>query len=155
MTQLTPNFNLEEFEIDGPIPEECVPVFTKLCSTLLEPIREHFGAMPIIITSGYRPPAANAAAHGVSNSQHVATAEYCAADFKITGDTNMRPVFDWVRALSNLVWDQLILEHGNGEDIIHLSVTMTTNRREALEGATANQTAYERWSVQELPSQSA
>lgn len=133
--------------MDGPMPDECVPTYTVLCHNLLEPIRTHFAAA-VEITSGYRPPAANETAHGVKNSQHVATAEYCAADFKFVGQTDMRPAFDWIRQQTNLVWDQLILEHDPGAgDIIHISVTRATNRRMALEGETANQSAYTAWPV--------
>ena len=50
---LTEHFTLEEFELDGPMPQECVYLYTKLCEMLLEPLRVHYG-QPIIVTSGYR-----------------------------------------------------------------------------------------------------
>jgi hypothetical protein len=145
--QLTPHFAREEFELDGKMPDECVPMYTVLCHNLIEVIRAHFG-MAMEITSGYRPPAANEAAHGVKNSQHVATEDYCAADFKFVGRTDMRPCFDWVRQQTSLVWDQLIMEHDPGaSDIIHISVTRTVNRRMALEGSIENLSAYTPWPV--------
>lgn len=146
MTLLTPHFAREEFERDGTMPDECVPLYTKLCETLLEPLRIHFG-LSVSITSGYRSVAANAAAHGVPASQHVATANHCAADFKFVGMDDMRAAFDWLRSQPHLQWDEAILEHEHwsvaGEaDIIHLSLTNARCRRMALEGATANRTAY-------------
>ena len=147
MTQLTEHFTLEEFALDGPIPAECIPTFQALCENLLEPLRVHYGE-PIIITSGYRSPESNAAAHGVSNSQHIATAVYCAADFYVQSMRgNMRPLFDTVRNSAALQFDQVILEHdvANGTDIVHASWSRAENRREALEGDTANQSPYRHW----------
>jgi len=144
---LSPNFHREEFERDGPMPDEALASYTALCGTLLEPIRERFG--PILITSGYRSASANRMAGGVPDSQHVATADHCAADWWIAKVT-IRDVFDWIRLESSLVWDQLILEHGDTGDIIHLSWSKTP-RREALEGLTGNRSGYERCAVKMLP----
>jgi zinc D-Ala-D-Ala carboxypeptidase len=145
VTPLTEHFDLDEFALDAPIPEECVPIFKSLCEQLLEPLRIHFDE-PILVTSGYRTPASNAAAHGVSNSQHVATDMYCAADWYLFSmHSDMRPVFDLVRSSAGLQFDQLILEHGAGGDIIHSSWSRALNRREALEGETANQSGYKPW----------
>ena len=148
--QLTEHFSLEEFERDGaPVPDACVPVFRALCEKLLEPLRVHFGE-EIVITSGYRSQDTNAAAHGVKNSQHVATAMYCAADWKIPGrEGDLRAVFDLVRNSSALEFDQLILEHDprTGTDVIHSSWSRAFNRRIALEGETANAVAYKSWPV--------
>lgn len=141
--QLSEHFAQEEFEKDGPIPQNCLDTFQNLCNSLLEPIRNRYGAVEI--TSGYRSPAANAAAHGVPNSEHVATPGTCAADFTIVGQ-DMRPVFDWIRLESGLKWGQAILEHGATCDIIHISINPRL-QRDALEGATANRTGYQRWPV--------
>ena len=146
---LSEHFDQSEFELDGALPETCVSVFQKLCSSLLEPIRSQFN-LPITVTSGYRSPAANAAAHGVPNSEHVASADTCAADWYIVGQ-DMRAVFDWIRLSSGLRWGQVILEHGTHNDIIHLSVNPRL-QRDALEGATANRTGYQRWAVSPLES---
>lgn len=135
---LTEHFDRREFEKDGPMPEECVPTYRSLCVQILEPVRAEFG--PVVVTSGYRDPADNAAAHGVAHSQHEATAEYCAADFTILG-VYARRVFDWIRG-GQLPFDQVILEHGLNNDIIHVSWTSGSPRREALEGDTANRSAY-------------
>lgn len=145
--QLTEHFKREEFELAGPMPDECVPMYTVLAHNLLELVRIHF-KIPVEITSGYRPPSDNEEAHGVKNSQHMATADYCAADFKFKDAAlDMRSAFDWIRLHKDLVWDQVILEHGVHSNVIHLSVTRTTNRRMALEGDTANRSAYSPWSV--------
>lgn len=139
---LSAHFSLDEFEQDGPMPAECVYPYTRLCELLLEPLRVHYG-QPIIITSGYRSPASNEAAHGVKNSQHVATGAYCACDFYIQGmHQDLRPVFDLIRQTPSLIFDQEILEHGADGDVIHVSWSRAFNRREALEGATGNESAY-------------
>ena len=83
----------------------------QLCRDLLEPIRAQFG--PVVVTSGYRCPALNAAIGGVETSQH-AIAE--AADFIVPG-RDLDTVFDWIRC-SNLEFGQVILEPG----WIHLSL---------------------------------
>lgn len=144
---LSPHFDLIEFEPDGPAPSETVPLYTSLCSEILEPIRARVN-QPIIVTSGYRDDAANAAAGGVLHSQHdcVAPWTFCAADFKIDSQPDLRNLFDWVRLKSGLPVDQLILEHGtSGHDILHASWVTGTPRREALEGDTANRSGYTSW----------
>ena len=145
--ELSPHFALEEFNIDGSMPVACESVYQEQCVRQLEPIRTQFGK-EIVITSGYRNPTDNAAAHGVAHSQHEATAVYCACDFKALGmEADMRPVFDWVRQNSELPFDQIILEHNpaNQQDIIHISYSRAFNRRMALEGETANQESYKSW----------
>lgn len=149
--KLSPNFNREEFEQHGPMPEEALASYGTLCTELLEPINAKFG--PILVTAGYRDAIANKLAGGVPTSQHIATADKCAADWYIlafvTPKTAMRDVFDWIRLESSLVWDQLILEHGERTDIIHLSWSRTP-RRMALEGLTANRGKYTQCAVKSL-----
>ena len=141
MTQLSEHFQQSEFERDAVLPFDCIPIFQMLCANVLEPIRDYAG--PLLITSGYRPPEANAAAHGVPNSQHIATPHECAADFEAVNSHDLRHIFDWIRLKSGLPIDQLILEHqqNGGPDVIHVSYVIEGARREALEGATANQSA--------------
>jgi zinc D-Ala-D-Ala carboxypeptidase len=141
---LSNHFAKLEFEKDGEMPDSCVLAYRSLCESILEPIRAHLG-LPLRILSGYRSPAANAAAGGVSDSQHVATATACAADWWVP-TLDMRTAFDWIRLESGLAFDQLILEHGIHNLIIHTSWS-TTPRRMALEGATANRTGYITWPV--------
>ena len=141
---LSTHFAQLEFERDGEMPDSCDIPYRHLCEDILEPIRSHVGE-PLRILSGYRSPSANQAAGGVSGSQHVATADYCAADWWVP-TLDMRGVFNWIRLESKLPFDQLILEHGDHNDIIHTSWS-TTPRRMALEGATANRTGYQSWPV--------
>lgn len=145
--QLSEHFSREEFERDGVMPDEAVDSYRSLCLDVLERVRGYVGK-PIEITSGYRSAAANAAAGGVKNSQHMATDNFCAADFRVAGETNLRPLFDWIRAGSGLPFDQVILEHGASGDVIHASWAKAYRRREALEGATHNQSAYAIWPVE-------
>lgn len=154
--QLSAHFDQKEFEKDAPVPAACVPVLQFLCLMVLEPIRG-LVARPMEITSGYRPPDANKAAHGVPNSEHVYTEDHAAADF--TFDTmiehlpplSIRACFDWIRNNPLLPFDQVILEHGaSGSSIIHVSCSkqrLEDGVRSALEGATHNASVYTKWEV--------
>lgn len=143
MVKLSENFSREEFEIDGsPMPNQGVlEAYTSLCRDILEPLRAWAGE-PFHITSGYRSPQVNDRIGGARSSQHVATIDECAADgYFASYRKSMLPVFDWVRVVSSLPFDQVILEHGKNGDIIHISWSKSP-RRVALEGATFNQTTY-------------
>lgn len=100
------------------------------------------------VTSGYRPPYANVAAHGSAKSEHMATPDWAATDFKIVSmERDMRPVFDYIRN-SQIKFHQVILEHGNnGTDIVHISINKTALGRQALEGHENNATPYKAWPV--------
>ncbi len=137
--KLSPNFDRSEFEQHGPMPEECVAAYTALCLEILEPIRAKFG--PIVITSGYRSPEANAAAHGVGKSQHEATADFCAADWYARDWQNLQVVYVWILENAAIQWDQMIFEKGLHNFIIHSSWSKTP-RRMALVGETANRGVY-------------
>jgi zinc D-Ala-D-Ala carboxypeptidase len=150
--QLSPNFSLQEFELDGPMPVAAAGAYTNLCRLVLEPIRSQFGE-PMIVTSGYRSQTANQAAGGVLHSEHQATDEFCAADWYIESQrSDLRPVFDWIRSEPSLPFHQVILEHdpASETEVIHISwnsaVDLTTGRQ-ALEGETNNLTAYKHWDV--------
>ena len=57
----------------------------ELCH-FLENVRSFFGKKPIVITSGYRPPAINAAVAGASNSEHLFNdKDIGAVDFYVNG----------------------------------------------------------------------
>lgn len=146
MQQLSPHFMREEFELDGPMPNDAVTSYTASCNVQLEPIRAQFDR-PMEITSGYRNPSANEKAHGVSTSQHEATQRFCATDFKFPIQPSMRVVFDWIRTSGKIPYDQLILEHNpeTKNDIIHISWTESGMRQQAMEGDTANLEAYTQW----------
>lgn len=89
-----------------------------LASTLLEPIRVHFGK-PVVIHSGFRSPALNKAIGGSKTSQHMKGE---AADFHVVG-VPLREVWEWV-ARSALPFGQLLLEGyvGGEPSWIHLSL---------------------------------
>jgi len=138
---LSEHFDLNEFDQDGPIPDACLPVLTDLCQSVLEPIRAYFG-VPMEITSGYRPPLANAEAHGQPNSEHIYTPAWAACDFVVNG-VSPRAVFDWMRNNPSLPYHQLILEHGQVSTVIHVSVNRNMpSVRSVLEGATHNSVPY-------------
>lgn len=141
MTTLSEHFTLEEFDQDGAIPSDCMDVLQNLCQSVLEPVREHFG-VPMDVTSGYRPVAANEAAHGQPNSEHIYSAHWCAADFTVNG-VSPRAVFDWCRLNPTLPYHQLILEHGQVSTVIHISMNLLApGVRSVLEGATHNSEQY-------------
>jgi len=144
--QLSENFRREEFEKEGPMPEECVPAFQFLSENILEPIRAQFGE-PMDVTSGYRTPEGNADAHGNAHSEHVATADYCAADWIDPGAHDLRQIFDWIRLQSGLPFHHVTLEHGAASDVIHISWNRNATERLAKEGATHNATGYIDWTV--------
>jgi zinc D-Ala-D-Ala carboxypeptidase len=142
MVQLSEHFALEEFQKNDAIPSECIPAFTELCQMILEPVRKKVG-IPIRITSGYRSVEANTEAHGQANSEHVATADYCAADFYVGAGARM--IFDWMRTNPSLPYHQLILESGANSTIIHVSWNrLKPGVRSVLVGATHNAQPYQK-----------
>jgi hypothetical protein len=136
---MSENFQVVEFEHDGPIPPESAEILESLCELILEPTRAMFGAL--IITSGERPPAVNAATGGVCNSEHIYNSQHCAADFHSLDRTMTRQIFDWIRLASGFRFDQLILEFDAKTPgditraIIHVSYSLPTQRRQALIGS--------------------
>jgi hypothetical protein len=144
MTSLTPHFSLEEFQKGDPIPSGCIGIFTELADKILEPVRAEF-QKALVITSGYRSPKENAEAHGMSNSEHMATTFFCAADFYIEA-MGSRFVFDWMRQNPTLPFHQLILESdAAGGSIIHVSYNKTIpGERSVLIGATHNAVPYQK-----------
>ena len=142
------HFAREEFELEGPLPDESVPAFTFLCQNILEAIRRQFD-QAMKVTSGHRTPEGNADAHGNAHSEHVSTATYCAADFEMPGWTDLRGVFDWIRLNSGLRFHHVTLEHGAGGDVIHISwnADAGASARLAKEGATHNSSGYIEWAV--------
>ena len=68
---ISPHFHLDEFNCkDGTkVPKASVPALERLCTQVLEPLRERFG--PCTIMSGYRHQAYNKKIGGAKFSQHV------------------------------------------------------------------------------------
>jgi hypothetical protein len=143
--RLSPNFDRSEFERDGSTmpSEDVVTAYVQLCVAVLEPLHA-WAREPFHITSGYRDAAANKRVTGDDKpSQHIATADHCAVDgYFETYHAHGQPVFEWLRMKSNLLFDQLILEHGKYGDTLHISWSKTP-RREALEGQTFHRGGYE------------
>lgn len=87
----------------------------------LELIRKVIGAMPIIVTSGYRSPAVNAAAYGSADSAHMRGA---AVDFIIPSFGTPFQVCQSIISMG-LPFDQLIYEH----TWVHLAIEPPTRRQ--------------------------
>tara|TARA_R110002051_G_scaffold212901_2_gene277943 strand:- start:68 stop:601 length:534 start_codon:yes stop_codon:yes gene_type:complete len=102
-----------------------------LCKNVLEPVRVRY-RVAFSPSSGYRSPALNDAIGGSSKSQHTKGE---AVDFEVPHVSNLQ-VARWIE--SNLLFDQLILEHYVDTDPnsgwIHVSYTGTLsgNRRDVL-----------------------
>lgn len=134
MIRLSDHFSLNEFAIGGDIPAWCIPAYAVLCEKILEPVHEQFGKM--WITSGYRSPMDNDAAHGQPNSEHMATADWCAADFFCA---QVAKAFDYMRNSPTLPYHQLLLEKGKVGSIIHVSWNrLKPGTRSVLTGTTHN-----------------
>lgn len=86
--RITPHIRLGEFALDQEVRrfnnQGQVDIAAEL-ATFLERVRTQFGGRPIIITSGYRPPAVNAAIGGASSSEHLYRPGCGAVDFYIDG----------------------------------------------------------------------
>jgi hypothetical protein len=68
-------------------------IATELC-VFLEKVRAQFGGKPVVITSGHRPPAVNAAVGGASDSEHLYKPGCGAVDFWVKG-ADIYAVQDW------------------------------------------------------------
>lgn len=88
--QLTPNFTLLELTKtsvrghDNTPPPHVVENLKALAVNVLQPVRNHFGA-PVVVNSGYRSPAVNAAVGGSKTSDHMHGE---AADIEVVGVSN-------------------------------------------------------------------
>ena len=106
--------------IDNTPPPELLPNLRRLARGL-DRVRRLLGH-PLLITSGYRSPALNAAVGGVPTSQH---AQGLAADFTCPG---FGPPLEVARAIrdSGLPFDQCIYEYA---EWVHLSFSAAPRRR--------------------------
>jgi len=95
--RITPHIRLGEFALDQEarrfVNQGQVDIAAELAA-FLERVRTQFGGRPIIITSGFRPPAVNAAVGGASNSEHLYKPGCGAVDFYIDG-ADIKAVQDW------------------------------------------------------------
>ena len=96
--RITPHIRLGEFALDRPerrfTAQHQIDTAAELAA-FLERVRTQFGGKPIIITSGYRPPAINRSVGGASGSEHLYNAPGVGAvDFVIQG-ADMMAVQRW------------------------------------------------------------
>lgn len=119
--QLSKNFSLDEFVVTATgienVPgEKEIANLKLLCEKILQPLRDAVG-QPIIISSGFRSKAVNAAIGGSSSTSQHMTGQ--AADFHIPGMTNQQ-IIDLIRKL-RLPYDQVIDEQLLGKFWVHVS----------------------------------
>jgi len=96
--RLSPHIRLGEFALDREERrfrhQHQVDTATELAA-FLERVRTRFGGRPVVITSGYRPPAVNSAVGGASASEHLFDAPGVGAvDFYVEG-AGIREVQHW------------------------------------------------------------
>ena len=95
--RITPHIRLGEFAMDQEARrfdrQDQVDIAAELAA-FLERARKQFGNLPVVITSGYRPPAVNAQVGGASNSEHLYKPGCGAVDWYIEG-TDIRAVQNW------------------------------------------------------------
>ena len=136
--RLTQNFSLKELTssqtaerkgIDNTPSTEHQDNLKSLCTSILQPVRDHFGRV-VSVSSGYRSEELCFAIGSKVTSQH---AKGQAADFEIYGLTN-KELADWIN--ENLDYDQLILEYWKEEDPnsgwVHCSYSQNHNRKQYL-----------------------
>ena len=148
--KLTENFSLNELTksqtaerkgIDNTPSAEHQENLKRLCETILQRIRDHFGQV-VSVSSGYRSPELCVAIGSSTKSQH---ARGEAADFEIFGVSN-KELADYIN--ENLTYDQLILEYWKESDPnsgwVHCSFTLNGNRKQYLRAYKENgSTKYE------------
>ena len=149
--QLSKNFSLIELTksqtadrkgIDNTPSPEHQENLKSLCTSILQPVRDHFSRV-VSVSSGYRSPALCEAIGSKSTSQH---ARGEAADFEIFGLSN-KVLADYID--ETLHYDQLILEYWKESDPnsgwVHCSFSEGNNRKQYLKAYKDenNKTRYE------------
>ena len=136
--QLSKNFNLVEMTksqtatrkgIDNTPSPTHQANLQSLCTSILQPIRDHFSQV-VTVSSGYRSQELCLAIGSKITSQH---AKGEAADFEIFGVSN-KELADYIN--ENLDYDQLILEYWKESDPnsgwVHCSYSEGNNRNQYL-----------------------
>lgn len=118
--RLTPNIQVGEFALFEESRrfdhQHQVDTAAELAA-FLERCRKQFGGKPVIITSGYRPPAVNRSVGGASGSEHLFNAPGVGAvDFYIKG-VGVKAVQDWCAAN----WP-FSLGYGAAKGFVHLGI---------------------------------
>ena len=109
LSELTRSQTAARMGIDNTPDEQQIENLQRVCSEILQPVRDHFG-IPFAPSSGFRSVALCEAIGSSSKSQH---AKGEAVDFELPGFDN-KEVAEWVR--NNLNFDQLILEYYTPDD---------------------------------------
>jgi hypothetical protein len=141
LLELTKSQTAERKDIDNTPSTEHQENLESLCTSILQPVRDHFSRV-VSISSGYRSPELCTAIGSKITSQH---AKGEAADFEIFGVSN-KELADYIN--ENLDYDQLILEYWKESDPnsgwVHCSYTNGSNRKQYLRAYKENgSTKYE------------
>lgn len=125
VSELTRSSTAQSRGIDNTPPSEHRANLESLIVNCLDPIRRLYGR-PIIVSSGYRSPALNAAVGGVANSQHT-TGQ--AADLVPASGGSLEGLFRAAVQFGD--FDQLIMEQRGASKWVHVS-WRPTNRRHTI-----------------------
>jgi zinc D-Ala-D-Ala carboxypeptidase len=141
LLELTKSQTAERKGIDNTPSTEHQENLKSLCTSILQPVRDHFSRV-VSISSGYRSEALCLAIGSKITSQH---AKGQAADFEIFGLSN-KELADYIH--QNLDYDQLILEYWKESDPnsgwVHCSYNEGDNRKQYLKAYKENgRTKYE------------
>jgi len=141
LNELTKSQTAERKGIDNTPSTQHQENLKSLCTSVLQPIRDHFSRV-VSVSSGYRSEELCLAIGSKTTSQH---AKGQAADFEIYSLSN-KELSDWIN--ENLEYDQLILEYWKEEDPnsgwVHCSYKSEGNRRQYLKAYKENgSTKYE------------
>ena len=141
LVELTKSQTAERKGIDNTPSTEHQENLKSLCTSILQPVRDHFSRV-VSVSSGYRSEELCLAIGSKITSQH---AKGQAADFEIYGLSNQE-LANWIR--ENLDYDQLILEYWKKEDPnsgwVHCSYDVNVNRKQYLKAYKENgRTKYE------------
>jgi len=141
LLELTKSQTAERKGIDNTPSTEHQENLKSLCTSILQPVRDHFSRV-VSVSSGYRSEALCLAIGSKTTSQH---AKGEAADFEIFGLSN-KELADYIN--ENLDYDQLILEYWKESDPnsgwVHCSYTNGSNRKQYLKAYKENgKTKYE------------
>lgn len=137
MTQLTEHFTLEEFTDSQTAARKGIPNVPPVGSPeranlqrtaeTMEEVRTLLGDKPILVSSGYRSPAVNAAVGGSKSSAHMSG---LAVDFSCPGFGTPRQICKALEPhMRKLTIDQLIHEF---DSWVHLGLTGGAPRHQAL-----------------------
>lgn len=133
--QLSKNFWLREFtKTSSKLPNEPNEIelinIKKFVKLIAQPVRDLLG-VPMQSNSGFRSKAVNEQARGVENSQHRFINNDGALDFVPIG-MKVEDAYKKIY-LSNIPFDQLIIEPRKNGNIIHISMSANPRRQALIE----------------------